>query len=116
MKQKLRAIWARIRREWTLFWKNPAPPSSLIGKVNNPESYRPIPLELGFYLHADGKVYRRFRDGRGVIRMDDQAVKDLVHDEYNRMVQLYKKEQTIIGKLRNKLARRRSRVDAVRKS
>ena len=77
MKARLARIWRAIR----LWWANPAPTPEEIGE-GGPHKKRPIPIELGFYLHADGKVYHRQRTGDGVRRVSDEHLIGMVHREY----------------------------------
>ena len=87
----MRAWLARFWSALALWWANPAPTPEEIGKTKQPTSHQPIPIELGFFLHADGKVYQRDRERRGDIRIHDTSVIALVHREYKILAGLARK-------------------------
>ncbi len=108
-----------MKRFWRwLKWliRDPAALPEDIGTEEGQKHHRPIPIELGFYLHADGKVYTRSRwsqtvervspkwvykmreNGYGVDRPNlDTAkfIEALVHREYATLVEVAKKEREV---------------------
>lgn len=76
MKKLIRAL---------LYWWNP-PATMQPGKTKRPNQYRPIPIELGFRLDADGKVYFRSRRHDGDRRIDNPEIIEWVHSEYRYLV------------------------------
>ena len=54
--------------------------------------HRPIPIELGFYLHADGRVYFRNRRNHTQRLCDNELLIDLVHREYAVLAELARKD------------------------
>jgi len=83
VRSRLRRLWTRLVR----WWVDPALPPERIGPDADRERiHRPVPIELGFHLHADGKVYHRRRDAAGDRRVDDPAIVGLVHAEYAELV------------------------------
>lgn len=85
--------WQEIKARFVRWWVDPAPSPEQIGNVPNPQKYRPIPIELGFHMHADKTVYQRMRDGSGDRRIHDLKIINLVHEEYFRIRNLAKKER-----------------------
>lgn len=77
----MKAALARIIRAIRLWWVNPAPTPEELGEGGSHKK-RPVPIELAFYLHADGTVYHRQRSGDGVRRVRDETTVALVHREY----------------------------------
>jgi hypothetical protein len=73
------------------WWVDPAPPPHLIGKEDTAANRRPIPIELGFTLHADGRVFWTPRGKVKPIYITDPDLKQMVYTEYNTLVQQAKK-------------------------
>lgn len=78
MRDWLKLKWSQFR----LWWVNPAPTPEEIESGTAPKYTRPVPLELGFLIHPDGRVYQRDRMGRGDRRVEDKEVIELVYREY----------------------------------
>ena len=67
-------LWVKFKRWWVKpFPVRPGPDQGM---------QRAIPIELGFWLHADGKVYHRPRDMSGDRRIDNGEIVGMVHGEY----------------------------------
>lgn len=86
--------WPQLKAAFLRWWVNPAPPPEKIGQAKKHE-YRPIPIELGFFMHADGTVYQRMRDRTGDRKVSDLKLKALVYEEYNRLLRLAKKQRAV---------------------
>lgn len=80
----LRSLLAKAR----LWLINPAPAPSMIGKGSR--YHRPVPIEVGFVLHADGKVYQKRRNGQDE-RVSDEHLIGVVHREYADLVAEYRR-------------------------
>lgn len=104
-------IRARIAREQLRrWWVNPAPAPEQIGKQGaRAFDKRPAAIEIGFYLHADGKVYIRDRRGGGDIRCDIPEVKQLVHDQYRVLIDQHRKRFEQRGRILRRLRQITSR-------
>ncbi len=100
--------------------RDPAALPEDIGTEEGQKHHRPIPIELGFYLHADGKVYTRSRWSQTVQKVDEgwahkmraemegprpgvllpnmdtsAFITALVHREYQILLNVAKKEREI---------------------
>lgn len=102
-----------LRRFWTAFaklWQQEhMPPPEIIGKAGS-QYTRPIPIELGFFLHPDGRVYKRDRAGGGDLRVEDAGVKQMVHEEYTQLMRLALKERQWARRLMRRLRAHRGAV------
>lgn len=92
------------RQQFARWWRNPAPAPDEVGKQGaRAFDKRPAALELGFYLHADGKVYLRDRNGGGDIRVQVREIEDMVRREYRILFEQHKRRFERRGKVLRKL-------------
>ncbi len=102
--------------------QDPAASPAEIGTKAGIKKTRPIPIELGFYLHADGTVYYRNRKNHSLIKCENRDLQGLVKHEYNVILEIAKKDQEILEakaikrkKRALKIAKRESAIDATKK-
>lgn len=85
--KRLRLWWAKIVR----WWVRPFPADF----QQHEGTHRRVPIELVFFLAADGKVYHRRRAQDGDRRVDDDAIIAMVHTEYRWLVKQAKRSARI---------------------
>ena len=85
----LKRFWNWLKR----WFVDPAALPEELGTKAGIKKHRPIPIELGFMLHADGKVYFRNRQNHTLVRCGSDEICRLVYHEYNVMVEMGRKEQ-----------------------
>ncbi len=100
-------IWQAIQR-WVI---DPAALPEEIGTEGGRKHHRPIPIELGFYLHADGSVYFRNRRNHTQRKCDVQLLIDMVHREYAILADIARKDLA-----KTTARRRKEALKAARKS
>lgn len=119
-KVRLQLTWFRLKALFVHWYVNPAAPPEAIGKTKVSAQHRPVPIELGFFLHADGAVYQRMRTGDGDRKIESDDVKALVHREYRILRDTtyarYKQRQKIIEKLKAFASRRKDLDSAKREA
>ena len=101
----MKRLWRAIVR-WVT---DPAALPEEIGTKAGIGKHRPIPIELGFYLHADGKVYFRNRLNHSLIKCENEEIIGLVYHEYNVMVEQGRKDAEAKTKRRKKEALKAAR-------
>jgi hypothetical protein len=106
LRARVQIAWAWFK-DWWRAESRAAPAPHRIGQPGVPY-HRPIPIELGFFLHTDGKVYKRDRAGGGDLRVQDDGICQMVHEEYAVLVRIAKKETYLARKLQGLLRRKRA--------
>ena len=68
---RVKAFFVRVWRAINRWFIDPAAMPEQIGTDAGRKHHRPIPIELGFYLHADGNVYFRNRRDHTQVRVTE---------------------------------------------